>query len=125
MKAEIQIEKWTAEERDLQVKSQEPVQVALRLLNYPAWQTEVNGRVTPPERSSPFNQMVQQAPSGQSTNPRDVQTHSGPPCWLLVIRREYLHPGNGPARRKKRTAWHSGCQILEEPAHNPGDSAAA
>jgi len=127
-KAQIQIEKWTAEERDLLVTSQEPVQVALRLLNYPAWQTEVNGKLTAPERSSPFNQMVLPVPRGQSAIrvkfKRTADRLAGSvlsvgstfivatillTCWL----------------RERKAVWHPGRQILERPAHNPGDSAAA
>jgi len=36
-KAEIRIARWTAEEKDLRVTSNERLRVVLRLLNYPAW----------------------------------------------------------------------------------------
>jgi len=48
-KAEIHIERWTAEERNLRVNSNEPVRVALRLLDYPAWRVEVNGKAVTPQ----------------------------------------------------------------------------
>jgi len=55
---EIRIERWTAEERTLVVKSQEPLRLALRLLNYPAWRVEVNGKVVTPERAESSGQMI-------------------------------------------------------------------
>jgi hypothetical protein len=56
--AEIHIERWTAEERKVQVKSKEPVRIALRLLDYPAWRVEVNGKVVTPERAESTGQVV-------------------------------------------------------------------
>jgi hypothetical protein len=63
-KVEIQIERWTAEERKLLVKSEEPVRIALRLLNYPAWRVEVNGKVVTPERGESSAQMILTLSSG-------------------------------------------------------------
>jgi hypothetical protein len=56
--AEIHIELWTAEERRLQVKCQEPLRLALRLVNYPAWRVEVNGKTVTPERAESNGQMI-------------------------------------------------------------------
>ena len=64
--AKTEIEKWTAEEKDVQVTSQEPVQVELRLLNYPAWRVEVNGKIETPERLTSFNQIIVRVPAGKS-----------------------------------------------------------
>ena len=45
--AEVKVQKWSAENKVFDVKSDEPVTLALRLLNYPAWQVQVDGnRVT-------------------------------------------------------------------------------
>src|SRR5260370_40285159 len=57
-KAEIQIERWTAEEKDLRVASREPLRVGLRLLNYPAWRVEVNGKAVAPQRAETNGQMI-------------------------------------------------------------------
>jgi hypothetical protein len=47
-KATVRILRWTAEEKDLSVTTPQPLRVALRLLDYPAWRIEMNGhRVTP------------------------------------------------------------------------------
>ncbi len=65
-KADVQILQWTAEEKDLQVSSDKPVRVALRLLNFPTWRVEVNGVAVQPERTQEFNQMVVRVPAGSS-----------------------------------------------------------
>jgi hypothetical protein len=57
-KAEIHIERWTAEERELRVASREPLRVGLRLLNYPAWRVEVNGKAATPQRAETNGQMI-------------------------------------------------------------------
>jgi hypothetical protein len=57
-KAEIHIERWTAEERELRVASREPLRVGLRLLNYPAWRVEVNGKAATPQRAETNGEMI-------------------------------------------------------------------
>ena len=57
-KAEIHIERWTAEEKNLRVASGEPLRVALRLLNYPAWRVEVNGKAVTPQHAETNAQMI-------------------------------------------------------------------
>jgi hypothetical protein len=64
--ARILIERWTAEEKELRVSSREPLGLALRLLNYPAWRVEVNGAVVTPERAEDFNQMIVPVTAGES-----------------------------------------------------------
>ena len=57
-KAEIRIERWTAEEKNLRVASGEPLRVALRLLNCPAWRVEVNGKTVTPQHAETNAQMI-------------------------------------------------------------------
>jgi hypothetical protein len=57
-KAEIHIERWTAEERELRVTSREPVRVGLRLLDYPAWRLEVNGKAVTPRHAETNGQII-------------------------------------------------------------------
>ncbi len=40
----LQIQRWTAERKRIQVDAPSPARIALRLLNYPAWRVEVNGK---------------------------------------------------------------------------------
>jgi hypothetical protein len=56
--ANVRIVRWTAEKRELQVKSNEPLRVALRLLNYPAWHVEVNGKPVTPTHPDGTEQMI-------------------------------------------------------------------
>jgi hypothetical protein len=62
--ADVRIERWTAEERNLQVTSREPMRLALRLLNYPAWRVEVNGKAVTPRRADTDGSMVLPLPAG-------------------------------------------------------------
>ena len=57
------------------MKSQHPVRLALRLLNYPAWLVEVNGKAVTPERAESTAQMVLELPAGtQNVTVRFVRT---------------------------------------------------
>jgi hypothetical protein len=62
----IQSDRWTAEDRELRVASPEAIRLALRLLNYPAWRAEVNGKIVVPEHAEDSGQMILQLPSGES-----------------------------------------------------------
>jgi hypothetical protein len=63
-KAEVHVLRWSAEVRELQVSSQKPVRVALRVLNYPAWRVEVNGMVVTPQHAETSGQMTLLLPAG-------------------------------------------------------------
>jgi hypothetical protein len=65
-KPQIDIDRWTAEDRSLHVTSSEAVRLAVRLLNYPAWCAEVNGKAVTPERAGDSNQMILDLPPGES-----------------------------------------------------------
>jgi len=64
-KAEIHIERWTAEERNLLVNSNEPVRVALRLLDYPAWRVEVNGKAVTPQHAETNGEIILSLSAGR------------------------------------------------------------
>jgi len=73
--AEIHIERWTAEERVVRVTSREPVRVGLRLLDYPAWRVEVNGKAVKPEHAETDGQLiVPLAPGTQRVTAKFVRT---------------------------------------------------
>jgi len=65
--ANVLIDKWTTEDKSLRVDSPAPARLALRLLNYPAWRVNVNGKPIVPERLDNFNQMVIPIASGHSS----------------------------------------------------------
>jgi hypothetical protein len=62
--AEIRIERWTAEERNLRVTSKERLRLAVRLLNYPAWLLEVNGKAVVPSHAQTDGSMILPLPAG-------------------------------------------------------------
>src|SRR5277367_3424546 len=62
----IRVERWSPEYKEVAVRSREPFFLGLRLLNYPAWQAEVNGAVVTPKGGDDFNQMIVAVPAGES-----------------------------------------------------------
>jgi hypothetical protein len=64
LEPQIQIERWTAEDRELRVTSTKPVRLAVRLLNYPAWRVEVNGKAVTPQIAETTAQIILQANVG-------------------------------------------------------------
>ena len=62
----IVVERWTPERKIVRVESPRPARLALRLLNYPAWQVEVNGARIQPESAEDSGQMIVPLPGGQS-----------------------------------------------------------
>jgi len=62
----VQVELWQPNEKQIAVWSAQPARVALRLLNYPAWEVTVNGLIVPSERPDDVNQMVVPVPAGKS-----------------------------------------------------------
>jgi len=62
----IVVERWTPERKIVQVESARPVRLALHLLNYPAWQVQVNGSNIQPESGEDSGQMIVPLPAGQS-----------------------------------------------------------
>src|SRR5712664_3997563 len=62
----VVVERWTPEHKIVRVESPRPVRLALRLLNYPAWQVEVNGSRTQPEQAEDYGQVIIPVPAGTS-----------------------------------------------------------
>ena len=62
----IQVLEWTTERKRLEVNMPQESRIALRLLNYPAWRVEVNGKSIQPERAEGVNEMIVPVPSGES-----------------------------------------------------------
>jgi hypothetical protein len=61
-----QVHEWRPMRKDFVVHSPEPVIAALRLLNYPAWRVEVDGRPVPALSSQQTGQMLVALPAGTS-----------------------------------------------------------
>jgi hypothetical protein len=64
LRAEVRVLRWSAEQRELEISSERPVRVVLRLLNHPAWHVEVNGRLATPEHTETSGQMTLRLPAG-------------------------------------------------------------
>jgi hypothetical protein len=64
--ASVSVDRWRTETKDLHVESPQPVRLALRLLNYPAWRIEVNGSAAVSEPPADSDQVVVEVPAGQS-----------------------------------------------------------
>jgi len=62
----IKVELWTAEEKKVRVEAREPVRIALRLLDYPGWRVEVNGKPTIVGHPEGTEGMIVPVTSGQS-----------------------------------------------------------
>jgi hypothetical protein len=62
----VVIKRWTPEEKDVRVVSSRPARLALRLLNYPAWQVKVNGARVQPGSAEDSGQMIVPVPAGES-----------------------------------------------------------
>jgi len=62
----IVVERWTPERKIVRVESTQAARLALRLLNYPAWQVQVNGSRVQPDAADDSGQMIVPIPAGQS-----------------------------------------------------------
>jgi hypothetical protein len=62
----ILVRRWDAENKELTVESNQDVRMALRLLVYPAWRVEVNGRAVTPQRAEEVAQMILPLRAGSS-----------------------------------------------------------
>jgi len=60
----LQIEHWSAERKAFAVDAPAPVTLALRLLNYPAWQMRVDGMEVPGESADQTAQLLVPVPAG-------------------------------------------------------------
>jgi hypothetical protein len=54
----VNIQRWTAESKVFEVKSDEPVKLAPKLLNYPAWEVRVDGKPMTPETAPQTGQLL-------------------------------------------------------------------
>jgi len=63
---QVDIQRWTAENKVFEVKSDEPVTLALKLLNYPAWDVRVDGKAMTADTARQ---------TGQLLIPLDAGTH--------------------------------------------------
>jgi hypothetical protein len=56
--AQVQVQHWSPEHKEIRVNTLTGVRIALRLLNYPAWRVQVNGRSITPDHPDNSDQMI-------------------------------------------------------------------
>src|SRR2546429_2464969 len=61
---QINVQKWSAEKKIFDAKSDEPATLALKLLNYPAWQLEVDGKSVNTSSAPQAGQLLVPLPAG-------------------------------------------------------------
>jgi len=62
----IFVDRWTAEHRTLRTVMPKSGRVAIRLLDYPAWQVSLNGKLMKPHHGAVTNQMILPVAAGES-----------------------------------------------------------
>ncbi len=60
----LRIDKWLAETKSFNVETAEPATLALRLLNYPAWEIKLDGQIAPATSAPVTAQMLLRVPAG-------------------------------------------------------------
>jgi 6-pyruvoyl-tetrahydropterin synthase related domain len=61
---QVRVDKWLAEDKIFHIDAAEPVTLALRLLNYPAWEVRVDGEVAASISAPATAQMLVHVPAG-------------------------------------------------------------
>jgi hypothetical protein len=64
--AEISVQRWTAERKEIHITTREPAVLKLRLLDYPAWRVKVNGADLVPEQTGETSQITVPLTAGSS-----------------------------------------------------------
>jgi hypothetical protein len=65
-KSRAQVLQWTTEQKEIRVDTKSAARLAIRVLDYPAWQVQVNGVPVEPGKAEDSDQMVIEIPAGQS-----------------------------------------------------------
>jgi hypothetical protein len=60
------VDRWSPEDKEVSVSAREGFFLGLRLLNYPAWRTEVNGVAVKPRGGEDYSQLIVPVPAGES-----------------------------------------------------------
>jgi hypothetical protein len=63
--AHVSMDKWLPERKDFRIETAEPVTLALRLLNYPAWTVQIDGVTVDPASQPGIARMLVSVPTGQ------------------------------------------------------------
>ena len=61
----LHVERWTSEDREFEVETTEPVTLAVRVLDYPAWQVHMDGALVGAEEEPTTAEMLVAVPVGK------------------------------------------------------------
>ena len=64
--AQVSVQRWTAEKKEMHITTSEPAVLKLRLLDYPAWRVDVNEAVVVPEQTGETAQITVPLSAGSS-----------------------------------------------------------
>jgi hypothetical protein len=64
--AEVTVQRWTTERKEIHITTREPAILKLRLLDYPAWRVKVNEAVVVPEQTGETAQITVPLAAGRS-----------------------------------------------------------
>src|SRR3984957_3761551 len=64
--AEVTVQRWTAERKEMRITTREPALLKLRLLDYPAWRVEINDALVVPEQTGETAQITVPLAAGSS-----------------------------------------------------------
>jgi hypothetical protein len=64
--AEVTVQHWTAERKEMRITTREPAVLKLRLLDYPAWRVELNEALVVPEQTGETSQISVPLATGSS-----------------------------------------------------------
>jgi hypothetical protein len=64
--AEVTVQRWTAEKKEMRITTREPSLLKLRLLDYPAWRVKVNDSIVVPEHTGETAQITVPLAAGSS-----------------------------------------------------------
>jgi hypothetical protein len=64
--AEVAVQRWTAEKKEMRITTREPSFLKLRLLDYPAWRVQVNDSIVVPEHTGETAQITVPLAAGSS-----------------------------------------------------------
>jgi hypothetical protein len=109
----IHIEKWSAERREFTAEARQPVTLAVRLLNYPAWDVRMDEKQIQPRAAHDNGEMLVTVPEGahriEAHFRRTRDRAAGDAISvlsaisLLIIGRRKKSPGDGVFRSRRQS----------------------
>jgi hypothetical protein len=108
--ARFRIESWGPVSRRFSVDAQEPVKLAIRLVEYPAWRATVNGEAAEIHANEDTGQMQLEIPAGRSevrlwfARTRDRTAGAAVSCVGLLLWLVLMLAGSRPRPLQSRVA---------------------